>query len=81
MNSPQMTEVHLGCVVSFTDHDAGRRQTYTLVSPHDAAPANGRLSIVSPIARALVGHHVGDLVEVHTPRGVRPLEIAAISAA
>ncbi len=71
-------EVHLGCVVSFTDRNVGHRQTFTLVSPLEAAPTEGRLSIISPIGRALVGHRVGDLVAVPTPRGVRPLLISEI---
>jgi transcription elongation factor GreA len=70
--------VHVGSVVSFTDTNAGRDQTFKLVNPHQADPAEGRLSMASPIARALLGRQVGDRVEVHTPRGVRPLMIAAI---
>jgi transcription elongation factor GreA len=72
-------EVHVGSVVSFTDANAGHDQTFELVSPHHAEPSRGRLSIASPIAQALLGHRVGDLVEVHTPRGKRPLLIAAIA--
>ncbi len=72
-------EVHLGCSVSFFDRDLGAQQTFALVGPHESSPAEGRLSIISPIGRALVGHRVGDRVEVHTPRGARPLVIAAIS--
>jgi transcription elongation factor GreA len=82
MNPTKLTfhpEVHLGCSVSFTDPDLGAQQTFTLVGPYESSPSEGRLSIISPIGRALVGHRVGDLVQVHTPRGVRPLLIGAIS--
>jgi transcription elongation factor GreA len=72
-------EVHVGSVVSFTDTNAGRDATFTLVSPEHANPSEGRLSMASPVARALLGHRVGDYVEAHTPRGVRPMVIAAIS--
>jgi transcription elongation factor GreA len=72
-------EVHVGSVVSFTDTSAGSEATYTLVSPEQANPSEGRLSMASPVARALIGHRVGDRVEAHTPKGVRPLLIAAIS--
>jgi transcription elongation factor GreA len=72
-------EVHVGSIVSFTDTNAGREATFTLVSPEQANPSEGRLSMASPIARALLGHRVGDRVEAHTPKGVRPLLIAAIS--
>ena len=82
MSMIQMTagegEVHVGSVVSFTDAKAGCDVTFKLVAPHRAEPGSGRLSIASPVALALLGHRVGDLVEVHTPRGVRPLLIAAI---
>lgn len=71
-------EVHVGSVVSFTDRNAGHDQTITLVDPHEAEPSHGRLSVASPVARALLGHRVGDLVEVHTPKGIRPLVIGAI---
>lgn len=82
MNStelPPHSEVHLGCVVSVIDRGQGAQKTFRLVSPHEAQPAEGRLSIVSPIARALIEHRVGDLVEVRTPRRIRPLVIGAIS--
>jgi len=71
--------VQHGCTVSFTDCQSGRTQTFTLVSPHDANPSDGTLSAASPIARALIGHRVGEQVEVQTPRGVRGLAIDSIS--
>jgi transcription elongation factor GreA len=72
-------EIHLGSTVSFTDQVSDRKQTITIVAPHDAAAGEGKLSAESPIARALIGHRVGDQVDVHVPRGVRPLLIAAVS--
>jgi transcription elongation factor GreA len=72
-------EVNVGSIVSFTDTNAGRETTYTLVRPEQANPSEGRLSMASPVARALLGHRVGDHVEAHTPKGVRPLVIAAIA--
>ena len=82
MSTIEMTakhKVHIGATVSFTDQDAGRRQTFTIVAPHNAAAAQGRLSAASPVATALLGHSVGDLVGVRTPKGIRPLLIAAIA--
>ena len=72
-------EVRFGSTVSFTDQSAGREQTFTIVASHGASAAEGRLSAASPIARALLGHRVGDLVGVRTPKGIRPLLIAAIA--
>jgi len=71
-------EVHVGSVVSFTDTGVGRDQTFTVVNPDEADPSQGKLSMASPVALALLGRRVGDHVEVRTPRGVRPLIIAAI---
>jgi transcription elongation GreA/GreB family factor len=72
-------EVHLGSTVSFTDQGANRKQTITIVAPPNAAAAAGRLSSASPVGKALLGHRVGDLVVVRTPRGIRPLLIGAIA--
>ncbi|HUO73841.1 MAG TPA: GreA/GreB family elongation factor [Solirubrobacteraceae bacterium] len=82
MSPFQMTadqlEVHLGSTVSFSDPSAGREKTFTIVDPHQAKPAEGRLSSISPVGEALLGHKVGDVVEVRTPKGLRRLQIAAI---
>ena len=72
-------EVHLGSTVSFTDQSAMLDQTITIVAPQAAAAGEGKLSAASPVARALLGHRVGDRVEVRTPKGIRPLLIAAIA--
>jgi transcription elongation factor GreA len=83
MSSGQMIgngiEVHLGSTVSFSDPNAGREQTFTIVDPLEAKPAEGRLSSVSPVGGALLGHRVGDVVDVRTPKGIRRLMIAAIA--
>ena len=71
--------VEHGCTVTFTDCDTNRSQTYTLVSAHDANPTEGTLSAASPVARALIGHRVGDKVQVQTPRGSRELSVDSIS--
>ena len=71
--------VEHGCTVTFTDRDSNRSQTFTLVSAHDANPSEGTLSAASPVARALIGHRVGDKVRVQTPRGSRELSIDSIS--
>lgn len=60
--------------------DAGKDKTtvYTLVSAPDADPAEGKLSIDSPVGRALVGARVNDTVKLETPRGVRELKVLSI---
>jgi transcription elongation factor GreA len=68
-----------GATVTWTDVASGRSQAFRIVSPHEAKPAEGTLSAQSPVARALLGHRVGETVEVQTPAGPRKLEIGAIS--
>jgi transcription elongation factor GreA len=79
MTATAQPEVHVGASVTFADVATSREQQFTIVAPADAAPAQGRLSCCSPVAFALLGHRIGDRVEVRTPRGIRPLLIAAIA--
>ena len=65
--------------MSYTDRSSGRTQTFKIVSPQNAKPAEGSLSVASPIAQALIGARVGDIVEAHTPTGARALEVHSIS--
>jgi len=68
-----------GASVTFEDERSGQSQTFRLVASHDANPSAGALSVESPIGAALNGRGVGQLVEVHTPKGVRRLRITAVS--
>jgi len=78
---PQVTseEVVFGSTVSFTDQRAGRDQIFTIVASYEAKPQEGTLSINSPVASALLHHKAGDLIEVPTPSGPRPLLITAVA--
>jgi transcription elongation factor GreA len=71
--------VEHGSTVSFVDQASGDSQTFPIVSPHDARPGEGAISVASPIAGALLGHRIGDVVEVQTPKGDRKLQIESIS--
>ena len=57
----------------------GAKMTYTIVSPHEANMSEGKLSIKSPIARALMGKNEGDVVEVNVPMGVLKLRIESVT--
>ncbi len=61
--------------VQILDIDSGDEVSYRLVSPDESDPANGKISVSSPIGRALVGRTAGDEVEVETPRGTRYYEV------
>lgn len=52
--------------------------TYTLVAESEANFREGKISVATPIAKALMGHKVGDLVEVKVPAGIQQLEILEI---
>jgi transcription elongation factor GreA len=52
---------------------------YTIASPHEANLREGKISLKSPIGEALMGKHVGDVVEVNVPAGILQLRIDSIS--
>ena len=70
--------VSLGTRVVVEDLDDGTREEYVLVSSHESNPSAGRLSSESPVGRAIAGHHHGDVVDAHVPRGIRHLRIAQL---
>jgi transcription elongation factor GreA len=71
-------EVALGVTVTVRDADGGREARHTIVSAAESDPASGKLSIDSPLGRALSGAKVGDTVTFDAPRGQRRLEVVAI---
>ncbi|HTX06327.1 MAG TPA: transcription elongation factor GreA [Steroidobacteraceae bacterium] len=71
-------KVVFGAVVELEDQDDGSRVVYQVAGEDEADIRAGRISITSPIARALVGKSQGDVVEVSAPAGVRSYEIVAV---
>jgi transcription elongation factor GreA len=71
-------KVVFGATVSLADGDTGDKVIYQIVGDHEAEPKNGKISISSPVARALIGKSEGDEVQVRTPTGVRTLEILSV---
>jgi transcription elongation factor GreA len=78
-DEPRGDAVVFGSRVSVLDESSGRETTYTLVAAMNADAGNGKLSIDSPVARALTGARLGDLVSVRTPKGTRQLKVTAIA--
>jgi transcription elongation factor GreA len=70
--------VVFGSTVDLEDEDSGARTTYQIVGEDEADIKAQRISITSPIARALVGKAAGDVVDVTAPGGTRSFEIVAI---
>ena len=57
----------------------GAKMTYTIVSESEANLKEGKISVNTPIAQGLLGHKMGDVVEIKVPQGVISLEIVSIS--
>ncbi len=71
--------VGLFCKVEITNLANNTKMTYTIVSPHEANLKECKLSQKSPIAQALVGKKVGDIVEAQVPVGILKLRIDSIT--
>ena len=69
--------VHIGSVVKIVDKKK-KEYTYTIVGFAQADPAAGKISDESPVGKALVGHKVGDKVNVETPNGALQFKIVEI---
>ena len=61
------------------DMDTDEESNYRLVGSHEADIAKGRISVTSPLGRALIGKTIGDTVEVTTPRGSKAYEVVKVS--
>ncbi len=70
--------VKFGATVVLVDEDTEEEKTYQIVGDQEADVKSGRISISSPIARALIGKVVGDEVEVNAPGGARGYEIVEL---
>ncbi len=64
-----------GATVDLEDVEKGAKVTYQIVGEDEADLKSGKVSISSPIARALIGKYAGDVAEVQAPGGVREYEI------
>ena len=72
-------KVVIGAVVELDDQDDAKHHvTYQIVGEDEADIREGRISITSPIARALVGKSEGDVVDVTAPGGIKSYEIVAV---
>ena len=71
-------QVKFGATVSVVDEDTEEKSRYQIVGEHEADVRSGKISIASPIARAMIGKEKGDVVEVNTPGGVKAYEIVKV---
>lgn len=74
-------KVVFGCTVLLGEVESEKQVRYKIVGADEADIKNGRISINSPVAKALIGKSVGDTVTVHVPSGKKEFEILEITSA
>ena len=73
------SRIVFGATVELEEHDSGETVRYQIVGDLEADFKQGRISVSSPVARALIGKSEGDLVEIQAPSGARRYEIVAVA--
>lgn len=71
-------QVKFGATVNLVDEDSGEKSKYKIVGEDEADVKAGKVSITSPIARAMIGKEEGDVVEVMAPGGAKSFEIVKV---
>jgi transcription elongation factor GreA len=71
--------IKFGATVTLADEETDEEQTFRIVGEDEADVKGGRLSVTSPLARALIGKGKGDSVEVSTPRGNKSYEVVTVA--
>ena len=71
--------VKFGATVTLADEETDEKVVYQIVGEDEADIAQRRLSVTSPLARALIGKTIGESVEVSTPRGARSYEVVKVA--
>jgi transcription elongation factor GreA len=71
-------QIKFGATVSVIDEDTEDEARYQIVGEHEADVKSGRISLSSPLSRAMIGKEVGEVVEVNTPGGVKAYEITKV---
>jgi transcription elongation factor GreB len=75
---PNKTQVFFGATVTYADEDDHQRRV-TIVGQDEMDASAGKISWISPVARALMKARIGDIVSLHTPRGLQTLEVIDIT--
>jgi len=71
-------QIKFGATVTVIDEDTEEEGRYQVVGDHEADVKMGKISLSSPLSRAMIGKEVGDVVEVQTPGGVKAYEILKV---
>jgi transcription elongation factor GreA len=72
-------KVVFGCYVSLEDTDSGEKIKYQLLGPYESDINKNKISVTSPIGKALIGKRIGSEIIVQTPGGTRNFEVIDIS--
>jgi transcription elongation factor GreA len=72
-------DVKFGATVTLIDNDSEEKVVYQIVGEDEADIKAGRLSVTSPLARALIGKTLKDTVEVSTPKGGKSYEVVKVA--
>ena len=73
-----LDKINIGCIVKILDVEYSEELEYKIVGSTEANSLKGKISNESPVGKALIGHKVGDTVEVETPAGVFSYKILEI---
>ena len=79
IKSGSMDRVEFGRTVLLYNNQTDEETRYQLLGPYESEPENGKISVTSPLGQALIGHEVGDEINVKTPGGIEEFEILEIN--
>jgi len=71
-------KIAFGATVTLEETESGTKVTYQIVGAYESDVKSGKISIESPIAKALIGKERGDATQVHTPKGLKEYEIITV---
>lgn len=71
-------KVTFGATVTLQEEANGERRVYQIVGADESDIKAGKISVTSPVAKALIGKENGDLVQVQTPKGIKEFEVLTI---
>ncbi len=71
-------DIKFGATVEIEDDESGKKQTYQIVGEYESDIENKKISITSPLARALIGKSKTDNVEVNSPKGIKSYTIVSV---
>ena len=71
-------DIKFGATVEIEDDESGKKQTYQIVGEYESDIENKKISITSPLARALIGKSKADNVEVNSPKGIKSYTIISV---